>query len=96
MEIERIQAILDNKVSTLKRPSLFDEGVPCYGFPMSCLEVLERIQTMIDQEKKHKPLGDQDITNELKTLGYDIERRTMAKYPGELLNLPNSNERRVR
>ena len=39
---------LDNKVSTLKHPSLFDEGVSRYGFPVSRLEVLERIQTMIE------------------------------------------------
>ena len=85
---------LDNKVNTLDRPSLFDEGITRDGFPVSRLEVLERIQSMINKENKHKPLGDQDITDELKTLGYDIERRTVAKYRGELLGLPNSNQRR--
>ena len=87
---------LDNKVSTLDRPSLFDEGITRDGFPVSRLEVLERIQSMINKENKRKPLGDQDITDELKALGYDIERRTVAKYRGELLGLPNSNERRER
>lgn len=87
---------LDNKVNTLDRPSLFDEGITRDGFPVSRLEVLERIQYMINKENKHKPLGDQDITDELKNLGYDIERRTVAKYRGELLGLPNSNERRVK
>ena len=87
---------LDNKVNTLNRPSLFDEGITRDGFPVSRLEVLERIQSMINKENKHKPLGDQDITDELKNLGYDIERRTVAKYRGELLGLPNSNERRER
>ncbi len=85
---------LDNKVSTLKHPSLFDEGISRYGFPVSRLEVLERIKTMVDKENKHKPLGDQDLCDNLKEMGYDIERRTVAKYRGDLLELPNSNERR--
>lgn len=87
---------LDNKVSTLKQPSLFDEGISRYGFPVSRIEVLERIQTLIDKENKHKPLGDQDLCDELKAMGYDIERRTVAKYRGELLGVDNSNKRRER
>lgn len=87
---------LDNKVSTLDKPSLFDEGITRDGFSVSRLEVLEQIQNMVDKENKHKPLGDQDITEELKALGYDIERRTVAKYRGDILDLPNSNKRRVR
>ena len=51
---------------------------------------------MINKENKRKPLGDQDITDELKTLGYDIERRTVAKYRGEILGFDNSNHRRER
>ncbi len=87
---------LDNIVSTLEHPSLFDEGITRDGFPVSRLEVLERIQTMIDKENKHKPLGDQDITDQLKDIGYDIERRTVAKYRGDILGIDNSNQRRVR
>lgn len=87
---------LDNKVSTLDHPSLFDEGITRDGFPVSRLEVLERIQSMINKENKRKPLGDQDITDELKVLGYDIERRTVAKYRGEILGFDNSNHRRER
>jgi len=49
---------------------------------------------MVDKENKHKPLGDQDITDELKAMGYEIERRTVAKYRGEILEMPNSNRRR--
>lgn len=87
---------LDNKVSTLERPSLFDEGISRYGFPASRLEVLERIKTLIDKENKHKPLGDLALCDNLKEMGYDIERRTVAKYRENLLKLPNSNERRVK
>ena len=93
---------LDNHESTLVKPSLFDEGVE-RKFKKSDdkkkdlvarLAVLQRIKDMIDHEDKRNPLGDQDITDELKNLGYDIERRTVAKYRGELLGQPNSNERR--
>lgn len=87
---------LDNKVSTLKQPSLFDEGISRFGFPVSRIEVLERIQTLIAKENKHKPLGDQDLCDELKSMGYDIERRTVAKYRSELLWVENSNKRRER
>lgn len=85
---------LDNKVSTLDKPSLFDEENKRDGYSVSRLEVLEQIRKMVDKEDKHKPLGDQDITDELKAMGYEIERRTVAKYRGDLLGLENSNERR--
>lgn len=85
---------LDNKVSTLKQPSLFDEGISRFGFPISRIEVLERIQNLIAKENKHKPLGDQDLCDELKSMGYDIERRTVAKYRSDLLEIENSNKRR--
>lgn len=93
---------LDNHESTLEKPSLFDEGVE-REFKKSDdekedlvarLAVLQRIKDMIDHEDKHKPLGDEEICQALKELHFIIERRTVAKYRGELLELPNSNQRR--
>ena len=93
---------LDNHESTLEKPSLFDEGVE-REFKKSDdekedlvarLAVLQRIKDMIDHEDKHKPLGDEEICQALKELHFIIERRTVAKYRGELLEQPNSNERR--
>ena len=93
---------LDNHESTLEKPSLFDEGVE-REFKKSDdekedlvarLAVLQRIKDMIDHEDKHKPLGDEEICQALKELHFIIERRTVAKYCGELLELPNSNQRR--
>ena len=60
------------------------------------LAVLQRIKDMIDHEDKRNPMGDEEICQALKELHFIIERRTVAKYRGELLGLPNSNERRVK
>ncbi len=87
---------LDNGSSTLEHPSLFDEPVLRYGLPVARLEVAQRIKTMIDNEDKRKPIGDQDICDTLKDMGYEIERRTVTKYRNELLNIPSSHERRQR
>ncbi len=93
---------LDNHESTLEKPSLFDEGV-VREFKKSDdekedlvarLAVLQRIKDMIDHEDKRNPLGDEEICQVLKELHFNIERRTVAKYRGELLGQPNSNERR--
>ena len=42
--------------------------------------MLEQIQTIIDKENKYKSFWDKDITTNLKTIGYDIERPTVAYY----------------
>lgn len=93
---------LDNHESTLEKPSLFDEGVE-REFKKSDnekedlvarLAVLQRIKDMIDHEDKRNPLGDEEICQALKELHFNIERRTVAKYRGELLGQPNSNERK--
>ena len=95
---------LDNHESTLEKPSLFDEGVEREFKKsddekedlVSRLAVLQRIKDMIDHEDKRNPMGDEEICQALKELHFIIERRTVAKYRGELLGLPNSNERRVK
>jgi len=85
---------MDNNSIDLEQPSLFDEGIKRYGSVVSRLEVLQRIKEMIDNEDKRDPLGDQEICDRLKAVGYEIERRTVAKYRGDLLGFPNSNDRR--
>lgn len=87
---------LDNGSSTLEHPSLFDEPVFRYGLPVARLEVAQRIKTMIEKEDPRRPLADLDICETLQEMGYTIERRTVAKYRNELLNIPSSHERRQR
>ena len=84
---------LDNNTCSLKKPSLFDDGIKWNGVEVSRLEVLEAIQRLIEKEDKDDPLGDDEIASRLQQMGYDIQRRTVAKYRG-FIDQPNSNERR--
>ena len=38
------------------------------------------ISAMVEQEDKRHPLSDQDIMEEMTRRGYDVSRRTIAKY----------------
>lgn len=49
--------------------------------------VLDKIRQLIEQEDKSHPLSDDELTLALKREGFDIARRTVAKYR-EMLSLP--------
>ena len=51
------------------------------------MEVKNILQQLIDSEDKRNPLSDDTLTELLKNKGYNIARRTVAKYR-ELLNVP--------
>lgn len=57
------------------------------GEEVSTREVKKILNDMIDAEDKSNPISDQDLTEKLNTLGYNIARRTVAKYR-EQLNIP--------
>ena len=57
------------------------------GEEVSTREVKTILQEMIDGEDKHAPLSDDVLTEMLQGKGYNIARRTVAKYR-ELLNIP--------
>jgi RNA polymerase sigma-54 factor len=57
------------------------------GEEVSTREVKKILNDAIDAEDKHKPLTDDELTALLKNKGYNIARRTVAKYR-EQLNLP--------
>jgi RNA polymerase sigma-54 factor len=57
------------------------------GEEVSTREVKKILQDMIQAEDKSKPLSDEDLTDQLKEKGYNIARRTVAKYR-EQLNIP--------
>ena len=46
----------------------------------SSLEILDAIKKLINSEDKSSPLTDQELTEKLQASGYDIARRTVAKY----------------
>ena len=39
---------------------------------------------LIEMEDKHKPLSDDELTEQLQNKGYNIARRTVAKYREQL------------
>jgi RNA polymerase sigma-54 factor len=57
------------------------------GEEVSTREVKEILNNLITAEDKHKPLSDEFLTDMLNAKGYNIARRTVAKYR-EQLNIP--------
>ncbi len=66
----------------------FSEGIATdSGEDVSSREVKHSLKTLIDEEDKRKPLSDDKLEKLLKSKGYNIARRTVAKYR-EQLNIP--------
>lgn len=57
------------------------------GEEVSTREIKKILQDEIEKEDKRNPLTDEELTEVLKTRGYPIARRTVAKYR-EQLNIP--------
>ena len=57
------------------------------GEDVSSIEVKYYLKTIIENEDKRKPLSDDKLESMLKEKGYNIARRTVAKYR-EQLNIP--------
>jgi RNA polymerase sigma-54 factor len=66
----------------------FSEGIATEsGEDVSSREVKHHLKELIDKEDKKKPLSDDKLEKSLKQKGYNIARRTVAKYR-EQLNIP--------
>jgi len=66
----------------------FSEGISTdSGEDVSSREVKQALKDLIDNEEKKKPLSDEKLEKLLKQKGYNIARRTVAKYR-EQLNIP--------
>lgn len=66
----------------------FSEGISTdSGEEVSSREVKQIIKDLIEQEDKAKPFSDDKLEDLLKAKGYNIARRTVAKYR-EQLNIP--------
>ena len=57
------------------------------GEEVSTKEVKAILEELLESEDKHKPLSDDELTEQLQEKGYNIARRTVAKYR-EQLNIP--------
>jgi len=66
----------------------FSEGISTTsGEDVSSREVKNVLAELINEEDKKKPLSDDKLEKFLKAKGYNIARRTVAKYR-EQLNIP--------
>lgn len=72
----------------------FSEGLQTdSGEEVSTREIKRILQDCIENEQKRKPLTDESLTDILQEKGYQIARRTVAKYR-EQLNIPVARLRR--
>lgn len=66
----------------------FSEGIATEsGEDVSSREVKNKLKDLVENEDKSKPLSDEKLEKALKEIGYNIARRTVAKYR-EQLNIP--------
>lgn len=63
------------------------------GEDVSTLELKKILQEIIDGENKQKPLTDDEIVDMMNDKGYNVARRTIAKYRDQL-GIPKSRMRR--
>lgn len=90
LDVSTICRIVNGKFAqtpygTFELRYFFSESLPSDdGEEISTRIVKQRIKELIDNEKKGKPMSDEKLTKELKKLGLNIARRTVAKYREQL------------
>ena len=93
MDISTISRVANSKYistpfGTFQLKYFFSESLSTTsGEEVSTREVKKILQDAVDAEEKRKPLTDQKLAELLKEKGYNIARRTVAKYR-EQLNIP--------
>jgi RNA polymerase sigma-54 factor len=93
LDISTISRVANSKYvqtpfGTFLLKSFFSESMQTEsGEEVSTREIKKILMDCIDAEEKTKPLTDEELTNILKEKGYNIARRTVAKYR-EQLNIP--------
>lgn len=71
----------------------FTSGTSKEGEELSVRHILSALKNLVNNEDKRHPYSDEYLTSELQRQGYDVARRTVAKYR-EQLGIPNSRMRR--
>lgn len=93
MDISTISRVANSKYvqtdfGTIPLKFFFSEGIQTDdGEEVSSREVKKILKDAIEDEEKRKPLPDEKLMEILKEKGYNIARRTVAKYR-EQLNIP--------
>jgi RNA polymerase sigma-54 factor len=65
------------------------------GAATSLINLKRLVRKMIEEENPAKPLTDEQITQQLRGVGYSVTRRTVAKYR-EDMRIPSTHQRRVK
>jgi RNA polymerase sigma-54 factor len=93
LDISTVSRVANSKYvvtefGTFLLKSFFSESLTTEsGEEVSTREVKKILQVLIGDESKKTPLSDQKLMEHLKGKGYNIARRTVAKYR-EQLNIP--------
>jgi RNA polymerase sigma-54 factor len=93
MDISTVSRVANSKAvqtefGTFMLKYFFSEGIATEtGEDVSSREVKNELKLLIDNEDKKKPLSDDKLEKLLKEKGYNIARRTVAKYR-EQLDIP--------
>lgn len=93
LDISTVSRVANSKFvqtefGTKRLKEFFSESLSTQeGEEVSTLEVKKILEEVISQEDKRKPLSDQKLQKVLEDKGYNIARRTVAKYR-EQLNIP--------
>lgn len=86
LDISTVCRIVNNKFvqtdfGTYELKYFFSEALPTDdGEEISTTVIKQKIKELIESESKYKPLSDDQLAIELKTSGFNIARRTVAKY----------------
>ena len=88
IEFSSNRSVSQTPFGTLLLKSFFSESLSNdQGEEVSTREVKKILEDCIAAEKKNKPLTDDKLAKILKEKGYNIARRTVAKYR-EQMNIP--------
>jgi len=91
LDISTISRVANSKFvqtefGTKRLKEFFSESLQTSsGEEVSTLEVKKILGEVIDAENKRKPLSDEKLTKIMKDKGYNIARRTVAKYREQLM-----------
>ncbi len=99
LDISTISRVVNSKYvqtpfGTFKLKTFFSESMQTQsGEEVSTREIKKILQNLVEKENKRKPYTDDKLTKFLIEKGYNIARRTIAKYR-EQLNIPVARMRR--
>lgn len=100
LDISTVSRVANSKYvqtpyGTFLLKSFFSESLQTdSGEEVSTREIKKILSDCIDAENKDKPLTDEELTDILRKKGYNIARRTVAKYR-EQLNVPVARLRKI-